>query len=41
MVRGAEIKKVTIKIPEDIEREEVERSACKAYAKILSEMYPS
>lgn len=38
--KGAEIKKVTIKIPEDVPIEEVERKACAAYAKILSEMYP-
>ncbi|EPS50175.1 hypothetical protein CFSAN002368_15008 [Clostridium botulinum A1 str. CFSAN002368] len=40
MAKGAEIKKVTIKIPEDTTIEEVERKACAAYAKILSEMYP-
>ncbi|WP_407301514.1 hypothetical protein [Clostridium botulinum] len=39
MARGAEIKKVTIKIPEDTTIEEIERKACAAYAKILSEMY--
>ncbi|APQ73161.1 hypothetical protein [Clostridium botulinum] len=39
MAKGTEIKKVTIKIPEDTTIEEVERKACAAYAKILSEMY--
>lgn len=38
--KGAEIKKVTIKIPEDTTIEEIEQKACEAYAKILSEMYP-
>ncbi|APH20963.1 hypothetical protein [Clostridium botulinum] len=39
MAKGAEIKKVTIKIPEDVTIEEIERKTCGAYAKILSEMY--
>ncbi|KGO13813.1 hypothetical protein NZ45_10360 [Clostridium botulinum] len=39
MAKGAEIKKVTIKIPGDTKIEEIEQRACAAYAKILCEMY--
>lgn len=40
MPRGTEIRNVIVNFPKDVSREDIERRACRAYSKILCEMYP-
>jgi len=37
---GTEIRNVIVKLPKDLSIEDIERRACRAYAKVLCNMYP-